>query len=218
MARVTVMEYERVVRFVDGEFVDVLGPGRHRYRKWWRTKLERIDMRARWLVVPGQEMLTADGITVTISATVRIQVSDPHAHLTAAQDAQQEVYIAVQRALRDAVAARELSEVMAQRGSLGETFREPVTTAGAAVGIDVMEVAVRDVMFAADMRRALAETALAREKGRAELERARAEAAALRSLANTARLLEDHPALLQLRTLQAAEKPGNTVVLAPPQR
>lgn len=217
MASVTVMEYERVVRFVDGTFVDILGPGRHSYSRW-RTKLDRVDVRARWLVVAGQEMLTADGITVTVSATARIQVTDPHAYLTAAQDAQQEVYIAVQRALRDAVAARELGEVMAQRGSLGETFREPVADAGAAVGIEVLEVAVRDVMFAADMRRALAETALAREKGRAQLERARGEAAALRSLANTARLLEEHPALLQLRTLQAAEKPGSTMVLAPPQR
>ena len=35
-------------------------------------------------------------------------------------------------------------------------------------------------------------------------ERARSEAAALRSLANTARLLEEHPGLLHLRTLQAA--------------
>lgn len=217
MARVTVMEYERVVRFVDGAFVDVLEPGRHSYARW-RTKLEKVDVRPRWLVVAGQEMLTADGITLTVSAAARIQVADPRAYVTAAQDTQQEVYIAVQRALREAVAARELAEVMAQRASLGETFREAVAAAGATVGIDVLEVALRDVMFAADMRRALAETALAREKGRAELERARAEAAALRSLANTARLLEEHPSLLQLRTLQAAEKPGSTVVLAPPQR
>jgi hypothetical protein len=34
---------------------------------------------------------------------------------------------------------------------------------------------------------------LAREQGRADLERARAEAASLRTLANVARLLEEHP-------------------------
>ena len=36
---------------------------------------------------------------------------------------------------------------------------------------------------------------------------------ALRSLANTAKLLEDHPALLRLRALQAAEQAGTTLVL-----
>ncbi len=45
------------------------------------------------------------------------------------------------------------------------------------------------------------------------LERARGEAAALRTLANAARLVEEHPALLRLRTIQAATGPGNTVVL-----
>lgn len=37
-------------------------------------------------------------------------------------------------------------------------------------------------------------------------------------LANSARLLEDHPALLHLRTLPAAGTPGATVVLTPAQR
>jgi hypothetical protein len=55
----------------------------------------------------------------------------------------------------------------------------------------------------------------AREAGRAELERARAEAAALRTMANTARLLEEHPVLLHLRTIQAAGTPGTTIVLSP---
>ena len=59
-------------------------------------------------------------------------------------------------------------------------------------------------MLPAEIRRAVTEVLLARERGRADLERARSEAAALRSLANTARLLEEHPGLLHLRTLQAA--------------
>ncbi|WP_267469915.1 hypothetical protein [Nocardia amamiensis] len=37
----------------------------------------------------------------------------------------------------------------------------------------------------------------------------------MRSLANTARLLEQHPALLRLRTLQVATVPGAQVVLDP---
>lgn len=42
---------------------------------------------------------------------------------------------------------------------------------------------------------------------------ARSEVAATRAMANAARLMADHPALLQLRTLQAVEAGGATVVL-----
>ena len=50
------------------------------------------------------------------------------------------------------------------------------------------------------------------QRGLAELERARAEAASLRSLANTAKLLADDPAPLQLRTLQAAAEGAQIVI------
>ena len=51
----------------------------------------------------------------------------------------------------------------------------------------------------------------------AALERARGEHAALRSLANAARLLDEHPSLVQLKTLQvvgdALAKGGSTIVI-----
>jgi regulator of protease activity HflC (stomatin/prohibitin superfamily) len=79
----------------------------------------------------------------------------------------------------------------------------------------VDEVVLRDLMLPGELRRAYSETALARERGKAELERARGETAALRSLANSAKLLEEHPSLLHLRTIQAAGEPGTTIVLSP---
>jgi hypothetical protein len=71
-------------------------------------------------------------------------------------------------------------------------------------------------MVPAELRQAAAETAVARSRGLAALERARAEVAATRALANAARLVADNPALLHLRTLQAVERGGATVVLQQP--
>jgi hypothetical protein len=51
------------------------------------------------------------------------------------------------------------------------------------------------------------------------LERARGESAALRNLANAARLLDGNPALMNLRMMQAltaAQSAGNTLVLGVP--
>jgi regulator of protease activity HflC (stomatin/prohibitin superfamily) len=212
MARVTVKDYERVVRMVDGRVRDVLGPGRHRYRRR-RTILHRVDVRPRLVTVPGQEVLTADGIAVRLTVVLRVGVVDPVAHLTSAQNANDELYTAVQLVLRDAVAGRPLDALLAARSALGGELVEPVRATGQRLGLDVAEVTVRDVMLPGDLRRAYAEVLLAQQRGRAELERARSEAAALRTLANAARLLDDHPALLRLRTLQAAEAPGTTLVV-----
>ena len=57
------------------------------------------------------------------------------------------------------------------------------------------------------------ELVTARSRGLAQLEAARAETVALRSLANGARLLDEHPALARLRLVQAAPY-GSRVVLA----
>lgn len=124
-----------------------------------------------------------------------------------------ELYAAVQQTLRTAVAGLTLDELLRTRTTLGAELLEEVWAVAGRVGRSVEEVAVRDVMLPGELRRAYAETALARERGRAELERARAEVATLRSLANTARLLEEHPVLLQLRTVQVAEQPGTELRL-----
>jgi len=204
MAKVTVMEYERVVKLVDGKVKEVLGAGRHRYRRR-RTHLHRVDMRPRWLTVPGQEVLTADGITVKVTAVLLVTPIDPVADLTARQQGGNDVYIATQLALRLAVARQTVEALMESRLDLGAEIQGPVREAAGRVGLELDEFLVRDLMLPGELRRAFADVLLAKQRGKAELEKARAEAASLRLLANTADLLEKHPSLLELRTLQAAE-------------
>jgi regulator of protease activity HflC (stomatin/prohibitin superfamily) len=214
MARVTVMDWERRVQFTDGRFVKVLPPGRHRYNRR-RSSLLTVDMRLRSTLVPGQELLTADGVTIKVSVLVTWHVTDPHAFLTASAGAEYDLYNAAQLAVRDAVAAMAFDDILADRGRLSTGLAEATATRVEGLGIELRSAAVKDLMLPGELRRAATETLLAREQGKAELERARSEAASLRTLANAARLLQDHPALLQLRTIQAAATPGTTIVLTP---
>jgi len=72
-------------------------------------------------------------------------------------------------------------------------------------------------MFPGELKRTFAQVVTARKDGLAALERARGETAALRNLANAAKLVDANPALLQLRLLQQiAESAGNTIVLGLP--
>jgi hypothetical protein len=72
-------------------------------------------------------------------------------------------------------------------------------------------------MVPGELKRAFAGIVAARREGEAALERARGETAALRSLANAGRLVDENPGLLQLRLLQQLEaSSGNTVVMGWP--
>jgi regulator of protease activity HflC (stomatin/prohibitin superfamily) len=141
--RVTVYEFERGLRYVNGRFKDVLEPGRYwvyRPAVWVNT----IDIRPQVVLVPGQEVVTSDGL-------------------------------------------------------------------------QLKSVELKDLMFPGALKRIFAQVVEARQQGLAALEKARGETAALRNLANAARLVEAAPALLQLRLLQQiAASTGNTIVFGLP--
>lgn len=210
--QIVVQEWERVLLYRDGRFEEVLGAGRHRRLRWRRRRI-RLSVRPRLLVVPSQEVLTADGLPVKVSLSVAVRTADPRRWHEAVEDADGFLYAALQIALREAVSVRTLDELLGARGALPDDLRERLGGAAEAVGMAIDSLSLRDVMVPAELRRAAAEVATARAQGQAALERARSEVAATRALANAARMVAEQPALLQLRTLQAVEAGGATVVL-----
>jgi regulator of protease activity HflC (stomatin/prohibitin superfamily) len=211
LVHVTVPAHTAAVELVDGTPVRVLEPGRHRRAR--RATYRQVDLREQLLAVSPQEILTVDGVQVRVSAAVRWTVADPVAWLERASDPLGLVYLGTQVALRDAVAGLTLDTV-AQRGSGLDAAALTAAVASVArpVGVAVTEVVVKDVILPAEVRAATLELATARQRGAAQLEMARAETAALRSLANGARLLDDHPALARMRLVQALPLGAQLVV------
>ena len=212
----TVQPWEVLLERRDGEPTVVLGPGRHVVRR--RADHQVVDLRERIDLVPAQEVLTADGVTVKVSAVFRWTVSDPVAFTERVRDAVASVYLAVQLGLRDVLVEHEAEAlVRAPRSRLADGVRDQVAAVAAEVGIRLLDVVVKDVVLPADLRMAYAELVVGRHRAQAQLEAARAETAALRSLANGAKLLDDHPSLAQLRLVQALP-PGSRVELVQPGR
>lgn len=216
MARVTVQEYQRGVLHQSGAAAVVLAPGRHRYRRR-RSALSIVDLRPALLKVTGQEVLTADGVGVRAAVVLRFMVEDPVRWVLAAEGptgGNDRLYLAAQLALRDAVAQRTAEELLAARAQVSQALRDPIGAAGTEVGASVGAVDLRDVSFPGELRRVFAQVAIARQEAAAALERARGETATLRSLANAARMLDDNPALRDLRAVLAVERAGGTVALS----
>jgi regulator of protease activity HflC (stomatin/prohibitin superfamily) len=201
-----------------GKFVKILVAGRH--VRWGRHfTLDAQDLRKGSLLVAGQDVLTADTVGLKLSLLVTYQVTDPVKAAHETQNWHGDLYNAAQLALRAVVGGVAVEALLNQRLELGAQLLARVQPDAAKIGINVLAVEVKDVIFPADLKRAFAEVLKAKQEGQAALERARGESAALRNLANAARVLEGNPALMNLRLMQslsAAQNAGNTLVLGVP--
>jgi len=201
-----------------GKFVEQLAPGRH--IRWGRNFTMNLwDARKASLAVAGQEVLTADNIGVKLTAVVVYQVSDAVKAAHETQNWAGDLYSAAQLAIRNVLAGIAAEALLTQRLNIAPQLLAYVQPEAAKIGITVHTVEVKDVMLPAELKRAYGDVLKAKQEGYAALERARGESAALRNLANAARVLEGNPALMNLRVLQSlasAQNSGNTLVLGLP--
>lgn len=214
-----VHDYERGLRYRSGRLVGLANTGAHVTIRPF-SEMELLDVRPAIVPVDGQEILTADGVTAKISLAARYVVGDAVAAVTRDADYRRTLHLLLQLALRDAVTHRTIEQLLEARRDLGPEVRAACAARLEELGVELLEVEVRDVMLPAELRRAYAGVVAARKEGQVALERARSETAALRSLANAGHLLDENPGLLQLRILQQlGESSGSTVVYgAPPER
>jgi len=211
--QVTVFEFERGLLYRRGRFATVLQPGSYWLLARFRT-VTKVDVRPCYVAVPGQELATSDGATLKITVAAKYQVSDPNKAINTVAGYQGAVYTHLQLALRQVVAGESVDSMLAARSTLGKRLLDIAAPQLAVFGVTLLESEIKDVMFPADLKRAFAQVLKARQEGLAALERARGETAALRNLANAAGLMEQRPALMQLRVLQTlGQSTGNTVVL-----
>ncbi len=90
------------------------------------------------------------------------------------------------------VVAREMEETV--RGQVGE------------LGLEVVSAGIRDVILPGDMKDLMNKVTEAKKAAEANLIVRREETAAMRSQANTAKVLEGNPTLMRLRELEVLEK------------
>lgn len=210
--RTTVFEYERGLRYSKGRFTGVLAPDRYFHSAG--TTIRKLDIRRRMVTVGGQEVLSADAVSIRISLLAQYEIVDASLAVNTVENFQEVLYSELQAGLRELVSALPIDEVIAQRRKLGVQLFALCEKPVAEIGLQLLSLSVKDIMFPGEFKRIFSQVVQARQEGLAALEKARGETAALRSLANAAKMLEGNPALLQLKLLQAiGNSSGNTIVL-----
>jgi regulator of protease activity HflC (stomatin/prohibitin superfamily) len=193
--------------FRDGRFVEALPAGRYVF---WKNladvKVMPVDTREQILDVAGQEIMTADKVTLRLNALVTYRVADARLAVSVADDARQVLYREAQLALRALVGARELDNFLADKEGVVEELADGLRRRVPAVGLEVIAVGIRDVILPGEMKELLNKVTEAKKAAEANLIARREETAAMRSQANTAKLLQENPTLMRLRELEVLEK------------
>jgi regulator of protease activity HflC (stomatin/prohibitin superfamily) len=215
---VTVYQYELGLKYTRGRFAGVLPPGLYWYVPQFST-VRKVDVRPTFVTISGQEVLSADGVSLRVSLAARYQVTQPDLAINQSDNYAAALYLELQVALRQIIGGAPIDDLLGQRAEFGQQLLELVAPKAEQLGLRLLDAEIKDIMFPGELKRVFTQVVKARQEGLAALEKARGETAALRNLANAAQLVERNPAILQLRMLQAiGQSGGNTVVMGmPPQ-
>ena len=201
---VRVESHERVLLFADGELIDELGAGLHLFWNGGRKiTWKEVDLREQVADVAGQEIMTADKVTLRVNLVVTYQVTDPVKAVTVVADHAQALYREAQLLLREAVGGRALEKLLADKDEVGSEVRNALARRAETFGVAVRGVGLRDIILPGEMKSILNEVILAAKQAEANLIRRREDTAAARSEANTAKLLAGNPTLARMRELEA---------------
>jgi regulator of protease activity HflC (stomatin/prohibitin superfamily) len=192
---------------INGSHADTLPAGTYAF---WRNvaevQLVNIDLRETLLDVAGQDLMTADRVTLRLNLLVMMRVVDPVRGVSVVDDVKQALYREAQLVLRAVIGAKMLDALLTDKESLGRELLEQLRPRAAALGVEVAMAGIRDVILPGEMKDLLNKVMESKTAAEANLITRREETAAMRSQANTARLLQDNPTLMRLRELEVLEK------------
>ncbi|MBI2373981.1 MAG: slipin family protein [Deltaproteobacteria bacterium] len=200
------------VRFVDGVLDTVLPPGRHgAFKITKRVELAVMDLRERTLSVNGQEVMSRDRVSLRVNVAAVYRIADPVRVASVAREPDELVYLAVQLAARELLAARSLDEILAERDGLSGQLASRVRVVAEKLGLLLVELGIKDLVLPGDMRALLNRVIEAQKEAEANVIARREETAAVRSMANTAKVLAESPMLLRLKELEAYKELASRV-------
>lgn len=202
------------VLYLDGKLSATLPPGRYFF---WKdaAKISMFiqDLRERVMDISGQEIMTSDKVTLRMNVTAAFRVKDVRLSVEASSDSAQALYRDIQLALRTEVGRLGLDDLLSEKDSLAGKLMASVSGLAREYGLSLERVGMRDIILPGEMKELMNQVIEAEKAAKANLIRRREETAAMRSQANTAKLLEDNPVLMRLRELETLESVAKTAKL-----
>ncbi|MGI9353501.1 MAG: slipin family protein [Rhizobiaceae bacterium] len=193
--------------YIDNAYVKLLQPATFAYWNVGRpVTIKLVDTRETSLDVTGQEILTKDRVSIRVNISANHRVVDAEKAVSSVKDFPDALYRALQHGFRESMGTKTLDAILADKVSVDEEVASRVREQMQEIGIEVGDISVKDVILPGEMRDILNRVVEAEKEAEANVIRRREETNATRSLLNTAKVMEENPAMLRLKELEALEK------------
>ncbi|RXH35928.1 MULTISPECIES: slipin family protein [Bradyrhizobium] len=195
-------EYERGVVFTLGRFAGVKGPGLVILIPVVQ-QLVKVDLRVMVQVVPPQDVISRDNVSVKVNAVLYFRIVDPERAIIKVGDYMAATSQLAQTTLRSVLGKHDLDEMLAERDKLNADIQEILDKQTDVWGIKVTGIEIKDIDINETMVRAIAKQAEAERLRRAKVINAMGEQQAAEKLVEAGRILAQEPQAMQLRYFAA---------------
>jgi len=140
-----VLQYQRLVRFRFGQYIDTKDPG-IRVIIPGVDRVYRVDLREAYLEIPHQTAITKDNAPISIDFIVFNKVVDPRASIVEVQNFAGAAQNIAATTLRSVVGDMSLDDVLAKRQEMNEVLRTRLDEVTERWGVKVTNVEIREII------------------------------------------------------------------------
>lgn len=202
-------QYQKAVLFRMGKVIGTKEPGVLMIIPLL-DRLPKVDMRTITFVVPAQDVITRDNVSIRVSAVVYFRVVDPVKSIIDVEDYQMATSQLAQTTLRSICGQDDLDHMLSERDAINQKMQVILDRETEPWGIRISKVEIKEIDLPENMQRAMAKQAEAERERRAAIINADGEYQAAAKLCEAAALIDQHPAALQIRYLQTIREIGTS--------
>lgn len=204
---VDVAAHEKGLLYLDNQFVRLLEPGRYYF---WQTGVEIgseiLDTRRRMMEISGQEILTRDKVSLRLTMNCTYAITDVLLFRQNVEDCEEQIRLAAQLAIRAYVSGVTLDELLEGKEQMAARVLATLQEKEGIYAVEFYEAGVKDIILPGEYRSILNTVLLAEKQAQANVIARREEAAATRSLMNTAKLMDENNTLYRLKEMEYIER------------
>jgi regulator of protease activity HflC (stomatin/prohibitin superfamily) len=193
--------------FYNGVFQRTLPAGQHFY--WtYNTKIavQTVDTRIQQADVSGQEILTADKVSLRVNFTYSFQVTDPVSIAGKLKDYKTQLHVMTQLVLREFTGKYRFDDLLRQKDSIGGFILEKLKEREEEFFVKFSDAGVKDIILPGEIRDIMNTVLVAEKSAQASVITRREEIAATKSLLDTAKLMDESATLFKLKEMEYIER------------
>ena len=205
--KVEVAEYQKARLYFNKRLERILDAGTYYF---WNNAVKVdvgfVDTRLTQMNITGQEILTADKVSIRVNFVCNYRVTDYVRILTEIDDYEEQMHVAAQLALREYVGRHKLDDILESKEQMSQFVFAKLKAKEGDLFVEITDAGVKDIILPGEIREIMNTVLVAEKQAQANVITRREEVASTRSLLNTAKLMDENQTLYKLKELEYVER------------